>query len=390
MKDIGFIKTGLKVFGEINFRVLPILFLFFFSCSQKVDHSHDEQEKKIYTCPMHPQIISEKPGSCPICGMDLVPVNKGKAERQEIMLNPSQIQLANIKTEVVTKGSIGAGKSLTGRLVADQDQTEVVSSRVEGRIEKLFIKEIGEQVKKGQLLYQIYSEQLLTLQNEYLLAYQQAKEFKDNKRYAAFFSSAEKKLLLLGMTSHQLESMIASKTVSSRVDYYAPYSGAVGEILVAEGQYVKEGELLYRLENLDKIWVEAELYSRETGLVKQGQDVTVVVNGFENEPKKAKVNFLSPEFRKGVIYNSETQTQSVPISAVIRDQQGNHVWVEVKEGIFRPKMVETGIEDFEKIEIKSGLDERENVVVSGAYLLYSEFVLKKGANPFDHQHDKEM
>src|SRR6188768_1442646 len=149
------------------------IFLVFSACSKKDEHVHQEAAKEQYTCPMHPQIIQDKPGACPICGMDLVKVNLNAAHNA-IMLNPTQLKLANITTTLVRIQDIGNNTILTGKLVADETQTEVVSSRVQGRIEALYVKEVGQQVAQGQALYQLYSEQLLTLQQEYVLALKQA------------------------------------------------------------------------------------------------------------------------------------------------------------------------------------------------------------------------
>ncbi|HJT74104.1 MAG TPA: efflux RND transporter periplasmic adaptor subunit, partial [Chitinophaga sp.] len=127
------------------------------------------EKKQTYTCPMHPQIVQDKPGTCPICGMDLVPFDKTNKETA-LTLGESQIALANITTMTVGAGALSNFKRLNGRLATDPEKTAVISSRVPGRIEVLFVKETGVKVNKGQPLYKIYSEQLATLQQEYLLA----------------------------------------------------------------------------------------------------------------------------------------------------------------------------------------------------------------------------
>src|SRR6478609_9265245 len=126
----------------------------FSSCAKKNEHVHQEAAKEQYTCPMHPQIIQDKPGTCPICGMGLVKVNLNAAHNT-IMLNQTQMKLANITTTLVRKQDIGSNTILTGKLVADETQTDVISSRVQGRIEVLYMKEVGRQVAKGQPLYQL-------------------------------------------------------------------------------------------------------------------------------------------------------------------------------------------------------------------------------------------
>jgi membrane fusion protein, copper/silver efflux system len=383
-----------------------LLLILAFACTQNKDYtSHDQ-----YTCPMHPQVIQDKPGTCPICGMDLVKMSASTSTDGSIMLTESQIKLANITTTLTRAEKMGENSILTGKLMVNEEQTEIVSSRVQGRIEKLFFKEVGQRVNKGQTLYEIYSESLLTLQQEYLLAVRQFEELK-SPRYESFVTSAEKKLTLLGMTKEQIKMLAQQKKTNSRITFLAPAGGIIARIDVAEGQYVSEGSALYRIEKLDQIWVEAELYSGESMLVKTGDVVRVQVNGFEGAPIEGKVTFLSPEYRQGsqiitlravinnqkkeflpgmqanvVLSHSEKKAIALPVDAVIRDAKGSHVWILEKDGSFKSRMVKTGLENFDKVEITDGLEEKENVVITGAYLLYSELVLKKGIDPMAVHH----
>ncbi|MFD2247748.1 efflux RND transporter periplasmic adaptor subunit [Pontibacter ruber] len=397
-------------------RYLNILFLLtailVAACSVE-EKSHAEGEEATYTCPMHPQIVQNEPGTCPICFMDLVPVTQSGKENGELMLSESQIALGNIKTKRVKLGSVGSNSILTGKLVLDETQTDVISSRASGRIEKLYLKESGQTIKKGQPLYELYSEELLTLQREYLLALAQNRELgKENPRFASFLEAAKKKLILYGLTEGQIRNLARTGQVSPRITFVAPAGGVVTEVAAAEGQYVAEGGVLYRLGKLGKIWVEAELYPQEVANVKEGDEIKVSVEGFGQEPVAAKVTFISPEFRAGsqvailraelpnpndqylpgmqanVILPSDTGSSlTLPTDAVIRDEKGAHVWVQSGKDTFKARMVTLGEESADNVAILSGLKENDKVVVSGAYLLYSEFVLKKGADPMaGHQH----
>lgn len=378
---------------------------------QAHDHAVEEAAVK-YTCPMHPAVIQDSPGQCPICGMDLVKKQSG-GESNDLMLSESQLRLANITTQKVGLTSIGQTISANGRLMVDQDYSEVISSRAAGRVEKLFIKETGRVVKKGEPLYELYSETLLTLQKEYLLAKEQYELLgKTETRYESFLKAAEKKLLLYGLSKRQVEKLAQSKSVQPRITFLAPASGMVTEISASEGQYLAEGGMLYRLEDISKLWLEAELYPQETSLVKVGDKISLRVSGYESSPVEAKVVFLSPEYRANtqitsmraavdnlqmkfkpgaqaqvLFSHSAKKTLAVPTDAVIRDGKGTHVYVESEPNTFQPRMVKTGLEDFEQVEITEGLMEDETVVVTGAYLLYSELVLKKGVSPMaGHQH----
>jgi Cu(I)/Ag(I) efflux system membrane fusion protein len=339
--------------------------------------------------------------------MDLVEVGAAQ-EDGSLVLDQNQIKLANISTALVLKRAMEIKTILNGKITINEEQTEIISTRVQGRIERLFFKEVGQRVIKGEPLYEIYSEQLLTLQQEYLLARRQAEELK-GERYESFLKASERKLLLLGMTRNQIEGLAKQKQTNSRITFFAPASGIIARIDAIEGQYISEGSSLYRIEKLDKVWVEAELYSNEASQIKMGDYVKVQVNGFENNPVQGKINFTSPEFGEGnqiitlrievdnpggkfipgmqanvILSRSGKNTIVLPIDAVVRDNSGSRVWVQTAGGTFIMRMVTTGEENSDEIEIREGLEENENVVVTGAYLLYSELVLKKGLN--QHQH----
>ncbi|MBF8961699.1 efflux RND transporter periplasmic adaptor subunit [Pontibacter sp. FD36] len=397
-------------------RYLNILFLLtailVAACSVE-EKTHADGESATYTCPMHPQIVQNEPGTCPICFMDLVPVSQTGKENGELMLSQSQIALGNIKTKRIKFGSVGSNAILTGKLVLDETQTDVVSSRAAGRIEKLYLKESGQPIKKGQPLYELYSEELLTLQREYLLALRQNQELgQENPRFTSFLEAAKKKLLLYGLTEAQIQRLASSGQVSPRITFVAPVSGVVTEVAAAEGQYVAEGGILYRLGRLDKIWVEAEVYPQELARVNEGDALKVAVEGFSQTPVSATVTFISPEFKAGsqvatlraelpnpnqqylpgmqasvILRNPNGKSLTLPTDAVLRDSKGSHVWVQSGKDTFKAQMVKLGAASADSVAILSGLKENDRVVVSGAYLLYSEFVLKQGADPMaGHQH----
>jgi Cu(I)/Ag(I) efflux system membrane fusion protein len=329
------------------------------------------------------------------------------------MLSDSQIKLANITTQKVSMQSIGQTVLVNGKLVENEDLSQVISTRAAGRVEKLFVKETGRTIQKGQPLYELYSETLLTLQREFLLAKEQYDALGlTETRYKSFFDASRRKLILYGLSNSQVEDLAKNKNVQNRITFLSPASGIVTEISVSEGQYVSEGGPLVRIEDTSNLWLEAELYPNEATLAKVGDKINVRVTGFENRSVEAKVTFLSPEFRANtqimsmrasisnptltlkpgmqaqVLFSHSTKNAlSLPVDAVIRDGRGTHVYVQRGHNTFRPQMVKTGIEDFEKVEITEGLVEGDTVAVTGAYLLYSEIILKKGTDPMaGHSH----
>lgn len=395
----------------LRLRIPFFLVMTMLSCGKKGEHPQHVDATEKYACPMHPQIVQDKPGTCPICGMDLVKMGASAGADGSIMLNESQIRLANITTTLSHFESMGENTYLTGKLMVNEEQTEVISSRVQGRVEKLYFKEVGQRIAQGQELYGIYSEPLLTLQQEYLLSLRQFEELKA-ERYESFLKASKKKLILFGMTIEQVKQLAQKRRADPRITFLSPVSGIISRIDATEGQYLAEGSGLYRIEKLDQVWVEAELYPGESSLVKTGDLVRVQINGFENIPVEGKISFLSPEYRQGtqiitlravvnnpkreflpgmqatvILSHSEKKAIALPVDAVVRDAKGAHVWILEKDGAFRPRMVKTGLENFDKVEITEGVEEKENVVITGAYLLYGELMLKKGLDPMaGHNH----
>jgi len=380
--------------------LMAILLVMMIGCRKPSEEVHAE----MYTCPMHPQVLQDKPGQCPICHMELVKVGAA-ADDGTLMLSSAQIKLGNITTAHALAGNVEAKTILNGKVVVDQDRSETVSARLNGRIDKLYIKEEDRHVYKGQPLYELYSEELMVLEKEYLASFQQRAGEVKGGTYDAFVHAAEKKLLLFGITPGQIRKIAESGQVMPRTTVFAPASGNVSEIIVREGQYVREGDPLFQLENLDKLWVVADLYAAETHSLYEGDTVEVTVTGFENQPVKANVVFVNPEFRGDTqvlsvraridnphhrflpgmhaqMVSSKIERHVVYISrdAVIHDGDQNYAWVLNPNGSYSLRRILTGVENENMIEVRYGLNENDNVVVTGTYLLHSESILKKGQN----------
>lgn len=412
----GFSHSPLEFMAHVKFTFPLLIFLMWMSmagCKQNGNETQSHAAGTTYTCPMHPQVVQDTPGNCPICGMELVKVTTGSQHSAHLMLTESQVGLANITTEVVGKKEIGQTVFVNGRLTTDDRSREVVSSRAAGRIEKLFVRETGQTIRAGDPLYTLYSEQLLTLTQEYLLAKEQFESLgKREKRYKSFLDAAERKLLLSGLTKKQIAQLANGQEPDARVTLLAPTSGLVSEINVTEGQYVDEGTRLYTIDVVSTLWVEADLYADEIPLVEVGDKIEVRTNGAGVRAIEARVIFLSPEFRNNtqittmraaienpggqlkpgqqaqiLLSHSTHEAIAIPSDAVIRGGRGSHVYVQSGENTFHPREVRTGLETFDLVEITDGLNAGDTVVVSGAYLLYAEMVLKKGTDPMAvHSH----
>jgi Cu(I)/Ag(I) efflux system membrane fusion protein len=384
------------------FWLLFILSFSLFSCNGEKKIS--EENKQNYTCPMHPQIVKDKMDSCPICGMDLVPMNSQNSKENTLMLSNSQIKLANIKTIKLADGDYQNQKELKGILQSNPLENQVISSKFAGRVEKLYVKETGVLLSKGQPIYQIYSEDLSTLQQDYLLNLNQMEAFPDEKIYKKLTEAVKRKLLLFGYNLKQINELEKGKNSNPRITVYANEGGLVNEINISEGQYISEGMSIFSIGNLNTLWVEADIYPSEIENIKLGQSLKVIVNGFEDIQVKGKIDFINPQydnnsrviklrthiknidfkFHPGMFASvilegaQKSAILKLPVQAVLRDEKGAHIWIKTDEHTFEAKDVTVGEENESTIIIEEGLNGGENVVINGAYLLYSEYKLKKG------------
>lgn len=364
-----------------------------------------------YTCSMDPQVVEYKPGKCPICKMDLTPVKKRKGESQdELELSDQQVQLGNIQVDTIQNGTISDQLILTASLNFDQSRLYAVSSRVMGRVEKLYFKNLGEYVKKGAPLYEMYSEDLNNAKQEYLLAIDKKNTFSSQAiiDFDQLVQSAKNKLLLWGLNETQINELGNTKKASPITTYYSTAGGYITELDIREGDYVMEGGTIVKLADLSTLWVEAQVYSSQLADLQENSMVTVQLPDFNNKEIKGKLEFVNPEINQATRINlirlsipnpgnylkpgmsayvllksPRRKSLSLPIDAVIRDGKGATVWVQTGKNTFKNLMVQTGLESDDRIEIISGLSEGDIVVLKGAYLLHSEYIFKKGANPME-------
>ncbi|MBV6441460.1 MAG: Cation efflux system protein CusB [Saprospiraceae bacterium] len=366
------------------------------------------EENVYYTCSMDPQVVEQKPGPCPICKMPLVRVAIAPDKKEnEVKLSAEQIRLANIQTDTVRLQALGEEISLAATLRENQNGINTVTARLSGRLERLFVRNAGEYVRAGQAVFVLYSEELAAAQQDYLLALKSKNRYgSSDLDFARIAEAARNKLLLWGMTEVQLQELEQSGTPQNTVTYYSCYSGYVMESPKEEGSYVAEGSAVLKLADLRTLWAEAQLYISDLPFLAQTREASVTFPYYPGRILSGKVSFVNPnleaaskivlvrveisnpggEYQPGMqawitLKGKTRRTLAVPTNALIRESRGVTVWIKNTNGGFESRMVRIGMANEDYTEIVEGLQTGESVVVSGAYLLHSEYIFRKGTDP---------
>ena len=249
----------------------------------------------IWTCSMHPQIRLPNPGNCPICGMKLIPVSQLPRAQEDLE------QRAGIETETVQKRELFKEIRTVGKLDYSERQVSLITARIAGRVERVFADFTGLEVKKEDHLVEIYSPELNVAQSELLLALdaldqEKAKPSSPATRgfAASRLESVKTKLRLLGILDEQIAEIEKTRKTSTNLTIYAPIGGTIIEKSVRLGQYVAAGDPLYRIADLDPIWLYLNIYESDINWVRFGQSVEVTLEAFAGEPVKGRVTFIDP------------------------------------------------------------------------------------------------
>jgi Cu(I)/Ag(I) efflux system membrane fusion protein len=388
--------------------IILMSFLFLIpACKEKNEHVAQINDA-YYTCSMHPQITQSAPGKCPVCGMELILVRKGdEVSRDSVqVLSDQQIQLGNIRVDTIGKHLIGDRMVLSATLNMDESKTVTVNTRIGGRIEKLYVKTTGDYIHKGERLYDLNSESLNNAKQEYLLALEKQKVL-DNSiiDFKQLVESSRNKLLLWGMNEGQITDLARTKNHSPVTSFFSPADGYIVALESHEGDFVAEGTTIVRLANLSTLWAEAQVYATQISQTDQGGAAVVQIPGLSLEVP-GRIEFVNPEMNSSVrinlirvsipntgallkpgmpvyvvLKNQQNHALTLPADAVIRNGKNNLVWLQVGHNTFKPARVKTGLEEDEQVEILSGLQSGDVVVISGAYLLNSEYIIRHGSEP---------
>ena len=253
----------------------------------------------MWTCSMHPQIMQNNPGQCPLCGMDLTPVDQEGAGLMpnQFKMSYNAMALANVQTTVVG-GKIADGNELqlSGKIAENESLNSIQSSYFNGRIETLFVNTTGEMVRQGEKLATIYSPELVAAQQE-LLTTAGLKETQPE-----LYQAVRNKLKIWKLSESQIQNMEQSGKVSNVVTIYANTSGTVIEKMVNSGDYVKSGQPLFKIANLNSVWAKFDAYESQIPLLKVGQTISISSNAYKNDSREAVITFIEPTL------NSSTRT----------------------------------------------------------------------------------
>jgi len=457
------VKKKYLIIGLITAAVVLVPLYIFVLSSSDDEHVHLMEENQLYTCGMHPEIIADEPGICPICemnltpikngtsgltdnnrkssgerkilywrapmdpneiydepgkskmGMDLVPVYEDEGSAQGfVTIDPEVQQNMNIKTDLVAKRKLSSKVTTNGVLVKDETKEYIVTTKVAGWIEKLYVNYTGQAVRKGQKLMDIYSPQLVAAQQELLtaLSYQNTANQSSLKSIKQsgdeLVGDAIRKLQLFDISEAEINRLIKTNELKTYITLYAPNSGTVINKNVLEGEKIMAGSPLLRIANLTNLWLTADIYEYELSKVKLGSNAVIKFNFLPDKSYVGEISFIYPTIdassRTAKVridvsnYSSELKPDMfanvviegidlgeypvIPEYAVIRSGEKNIVILSLGDGKFKPVQVKLGGYADGYYQVIEGLSEGNKIVTSSQFLIDSESNLRAAINQF--------
>jgi Cu(I)/Ag(I) efflux system membrane fusion protein len=393
------------------------------------NHSHPAEivQGDIWTCAMHPQIRLEKPGKCPLCGMDLIPLSQSvisSTDPDAIKFTGEAARMADVVTSVVKKQIGVKDIRLYGKVQINEKLLQSQVAHVPGRIEKLYISFTGESVKEGQVLAQIYSPEIVTAQQELL----ESAETRETR--PEIYEAAKEKLLQWKLTDDQIESILKSGEVRMNVEVVSNTNGIVLERFVSRGDYVSQGTVLYKIADLTRVWIIFDAYESDLPFLHKGENIAFTLQALPGEEYSGTISFIDPVidpvtrvakvrveipnqsgrlkpemFATGTISSTPEEFRNtiiIPRSAVLWTGKRSIVYVKqpgINELAFEKREIELGPMLDEGFVVTSGLSEGEEIVTNGAFSVDAAAQLEGkpsmmnasgGSGSFSHNHGNDQ
>lgn len=369
---------------------------------------------RFYQSPMHPWIQSDQPGRCTICGMELTPVYEGDAgaavDGAAIVLGTNAIQLIHLETAEVTRGPLERSLRLSGTIDDDDTRHRVVSAQVAGRIERLAVNRVGQEIRAGDPLLTLYSPSLLTAEREYVALLRQASPSEASGTMASILASARQRLLQMGLTPGQVEALKDKPADAITSDLLARADGTVVLKQVYEGQYVTEGERLFETADFSTMWVQLTAYEADRAWLAVGQEARITTPSWDGGVVTGRVSFIDPNYdpmtrsarvrvevpnpveqardgqRRRLLHRVTAVAEIahadtarvVPRSALLWDGRQAVAYRSLGGGAFERRTVRVGRIGDRSAEILEGLEDGDRVVSQAAFLIDAQAQIRGG------------
>lgn len=376
------------------FTFFSLLLLLFAFCSEPLLPAETN-----YTCPMHPHYISEHPGTCPICGMDLIEIEAGQEgtagqNDQEIVLPNYLIQRTGVRSKPAETAYFGNSIRSFGEVVVNQRLQNDVSLRVEGWIEELKVNAEGDEVAENSLLFRFYSPQLVAAQQDYLTALSSGVKGR--------ITVTEDRLRSLGVQKLVLDEIKNSQKLIRSLPYYNEQKGRVENITIRQGSFLRPGAVAMRIQSYEKVWINVNLAEQDISFVSKNSRVDVDFPNLGIHRENVEIDYIAPTIDPGtrtaqlrlILDNPEGLIRpgayvdvaimtdiaprlTVPYESILMNKEGSYVIVDRGEGTYQAREIKTGIQYKGLVEVQAGLSEGESVVTSGQFLIDSESSLRE-------------
>ena len=410
-----YIKYSLAFIG-----IFIIGIAIYFFAKKSDNHSEMEHQNEVYTCSMHPEIIRDEPGNCPICGMTLVKkvTDNNSIDDSSIdnLIKPTDnFIVGKYQTTTAIDTTISSEINLPGIVAYDPNSSVNIAARMNGRIERMYVNYKYQKVNKGQKLFDLYSPELLTEQQNFIYM------VSNDVENPSIIDASRQKLLLYGMTQNQINALSNSKKVNPQITIYSPDSGIIdgtgtmvnttnpvmqsasnntATLDVKEGSYIKKGEVIFKLLNTDKVWGIFNVIQGYNSLIKANQSIRITSELDKDEFMDAKINFVETQLNAADktnrirVYLNNNKLKlpiGLRLQGVVKTNPVNGIWIQKQSMVsignkkivflkmdngFKASSIKTGIEIDDFIQIMEGISVKDTIAKNAQYLIDSESFIK--------------